>query len=260
MRLLALILSLLVSYSALCSEHILFVLTTADKQTLQNGKVRDTGFFLGEFYIPYRDLINSGHTVSFATIDGQEAPIDPESLKESYWNDKNLIRDALEFTRENQSFKNPATLKQALRDIQKYDALVIPGGQGVMVDLIENQTVTQMIHDFAIVEKPIGLICHSPALLLNLAKIKPNPLAGFSVTSVSIFEELYIENFIMKGKAKHRMLRFQLENSGYEAHSGLPKSSHVEKDKFLVTNQNPYSSEEFSQVFLKTLLEYSQKI
>jgi putative intracellular protease/amidase len=251
--------STLLTVSAVAKENVLFVLTAADKQVLQNGKVRDTGLFLGEFYIPYRDLISKGHQVSFATIDAKPAPVDPESLNPDYWKDHSLIQEAVKFTKTNKDFLNPQSLKYVVGNLNKYDAIVIPGGQGVMVDLIENDTITEILKDFALKKKPIGLICHSPALLVNLAKLDKNPLAGFDVTSVSILEELYIENFIMKGKAKHRMIRFQLENSGYDAHSSLPKWSHVEKDRFLVTNQNPFSSEEFSEVFLETLWEYSKK-
>ncbi|OUR95883.1 hypothetical protein A9Q84_14225 [Halobacteriovorax marinus] len=246
------------TFSSLAGENVLFVLTTADKQELQNGKVRDTGFFLSEFYVPYKEIIDAGHKVVFATIEAKAAPIDPESLKDDYWNDKSLIEEALNFTKNNEAFNQPLSLKQVLENLNQYDAIVIPGGQGVMVDLIENKTISQILLQFALAKKPIGLICHAPALLINLAKFSNNPLEDFDVTSVSIFEELYIENFIMKGKAKHRLIRFQLNDSGYDAHSALPKMSHVEKDRFLVTNQNPFSSEEFSAVFLKTLLEYSK--
>ncbi len=250
------LLTLLVS-NVLAKDHVLFVLTTADKQELQNGKVRNTGFFLNEFYVPYKDIVDAGHEVSFATINAKVAPVDPESLKLDYWVDGNLVNEAFEFTKTDTKFNNPKSLKNALHDFEKYDAIVIPGGQGVMVDLFENDTVTSLIQRFALAKKPIGLICHSPALLVNVAKLGNNPLKGFDVTSVSIFEELYIENFIMDGKAKHRMIRFQLDDHGYNAHSALPKMSHVEKDRFLVTNQNPFSTEEFSEVFLSTLQEYS---
>jgi putative intracellular protease/amidase len=243
----------------MAKEHILFVLTTADKQVLQNGKVRKTGFFLNEFYVPYKEFINAGHEISFATIKGNPAPVDPESLKSDYWNDVNLTEEALEFTRNDPNFIKPKSLLEILNNLEDYDAIVIPGGQGVMVDLIENKTISQILLKFALSQKPIGLICHSPALLINVAKFENNPMKGFDVTSVSIFEELYIEYFIMKGKAKHRMIRHLLDDHGYDSHSALPKMSHVEKDRFLVTNQNPFSSEEFSEVFLKTLEEYSRK-
>ncbi len=259
MKILCLLLLLLTTTFAIAGENVLFVLTTADKQELQNGKIRDTGFFLSEFYIPYKELINAGHTVSFATIEAKSAPIDPESLKLDYWNDKNLLEEAIEFTKSNIGFNGPKSLKSVLNNLNQYDAIVVPGGQGVMVDLIENETISQILLQFALAKKPIGLICHSPALLLNVAKFENNPLKGFDVTSVSIFEELYIEYFIMKGKAKHRLIRFLLDDSGYDSHSALPKMSHVEKDRFLVTNQNPFSSEEFSEVFLSTLQEYSKK-
>jgi len=259
MRLLIVTLITLISTSLLAKEHVLFVLTAANKQELQNGKIRDTGFFLSEFYIPYKDIMDAGHEVSFATIEAKPAPIDPESLKIDYWDDENLIEEAVGFTKTNKAFNNPHSLKYVLNNLKQYDAIVIPGGQGVMVDLIENHTISQILLQFALAKKPIGLICHSPALLINVAKFDNNPLKGFDVTSVSIFEELFIEYVIMKGKAKHRLIRYLLDDSGYDSHSALPKMSHVEKDRFLVTNQNPFSSEEFSEVFLKTLNEYSTK-
>lgn len=258
MNKLTLLLISLITLSSAASEHVLFVLTSANKQVLQNGKSRDTGLFLSEFYIPYKDLVSAGHKVSFATIRAQKAPIDPESLKADYWKDIELLQDAIDFTKTDKSFNNPVSLEKVLKDHHQYDAIIVPGGQGVMVDLIEDENISKILFQFAKDKKAIGLICHSPALLVNVAKLPNNPLSGFEVTSVSIFEELYIENIIMKGKAKHRLIRYQLEDSGYDAHSSLPKMSHVEKDRFLVTNQNPFSSEEFSEVFLKTLLEFSK--
>ena len=52
---------------------------------------------------------------------------------------------------------------------------------------------------FAKENKPTGLICHAPSLILTIPK-EENPYIGFEVNLVSPFEEFVIERFIMKGK------------------------------------------------------------
>jgi hypothetical protein len=59
-------------------------------------------------------------------------------------------------------------------------------------------------------EKQSVLICHAPALILSIPK-EENPFIGYKVNSVTGLEELFIENFVMKGKPENRKISQQLK-------------------------------------------------
>lgn len=63
-------------------KRILFVMSAAKELPLKNGKVyTNTGVFLSEFYLAYKDLVNLGYVVDFATPNGIVSSIDKESYE-----------------------------------------------------------------------------------------------------------------------------------------------------------------------------------
>src|SRR5690554_6553653 len=188
-------------------KTILFVMSAADTLELNNGKkMRQTGVFLNEFYLAYKAVTDAGFLVDFATPNGIAPTIDNESRNDSYWKSKlESKKEALLFIEDNQRFKNPIPLEKAIEKIDTYVGLIIPGGQGLMVDLAYDQNIPVLLRHFANEQKPTGLICHAPSLLLTLRKDN-NPYLGHKVNAVSPFEEFVIENFIMKGKPENRKI------------------------------------------------------
>jgi len=239
------------------SKTILFVLSVADTLELNNGKkLRQTGVFLNELYLPYKEISNAGYNVVFATPDGIPATIDNESINDKYWKDMLRVKkEALSFIKENNEFNNPITLKKAIESKKDYIGLVIPGGQGLMIDLAHNKNIPILLKHFAKEKKPTGLICHAPSLILTIPK-EENPYIGFKVNSVSPFEEFVIERFIMKGKPKSRKIARRLRKLGLKYKRKFPKSNFAVKDRNLVTSQNPYSGTAFNKLYLEALLEY----
>ena len=234
---------------------VLFVLTSAGEQTLANGKTRPTGVFLGELYEAYRSVKAAGFSVTFATPGARPAAIDPESLQDEYWADHPAWRDeALALVEQDTALRTPMSLEEALAQEASFAAVVVPGGQGVMVDLLEDALLHALLVRFGESRRPVGLICHAPALLLRLPE--ENPFKGRAVTSVSGFEEFYIETFIMKGKAEQRAIGRSLAARGYAYDSGRPKADFAVRDGNLVTSQNPYSGPAFSLRFLEALDAY----
>jgi len=68
-------------------------------------------------------------------------------------------------------------LEQAIRNTNNYTGLVIPSGQGLMVNLFYDHNVSSILKHFSQKGKPVGLICHAPALLLSILK-EENPFIG----------------------------------------------------------------------------------
>jgi putative intracellular protease/amidase len=75
------------------------------------------------------------------------------------------------------------------------------------------------------------------------------------VTSVSPFEEFFIETFIMGGKAQDRKIGRQLRRRGYDYDSALPKGDYAVRDCNLVTSQNPFSGPSFLREFRSALVD-----
>ena len=196
------------------SGPVLFVLTAAGEQTLTNGKRRGTGFFLNELYEAHHAVQEAGFEVVFATVDGRPPVVDPESLREKYWRDHpEWLDEARAFVAASAGLARPLTLAAALADEARWSGVVVPGGQGVMIDLFENKDLAALLVRLGATGRPVGLICHAPALLTRLTRDE-NPFIGRAVTSVSGGEEFIIERFIMKGKARERGLQRQLEAQG----------------------------------------------
>ncbi|MBD1434596.1 DJ-1/PfpI family protein [Sphingobacterium sp. DN00404] len=232
-------------------------MSAADTIELNNGqKLRQTGVFLNEFYLAYKSVIDAGHTVDFATPNGIVATIDEESINDKYWK-KNLAlkNEALFFIKTDTLFNHPKTLEEAIDIKSDYIGLIIPGGQGLMVDLMVDNNIPILLKYFAKENKPTGLICHAPSLILTMPKDE-NPYSGFTVNSVSPLEEFVIERFIMKGKPENRKIAKKLKKFGLKYRCGLPKSNFAIRDRNLITSQNPFSGSSFSKLFLEAIIEY----
>lgn len=256
-RTLIIILVLLAKTVSAQNNKILFVMSAADTLQLNNGeKLRQTGVFLNEFYLAYKSVTEAGYTVDFATPNGIVATIDEESINDKYWkNNLEVKNEALIFTKTDSIFNSPKTLEKAIESKSDYIGLIIPGGQGLMVDLKDDINIPILLKYFAKENKPTGLICHAPSLILTIAK-EENPYIGFKVNSVSPFEEFVIERFIMKGKPKNRKIAKRLKKLGLKYRRKLPKANYAVKDRNLVTSQNPFSGTAFNKLYLEALTEY----
>ncbi len=248
------------SLSAQCNK-ILFVMSAEDTIPLNNGqKLRQTGVFLNEFYLAYKSVTEAGYMVDFATPNGMVATIDEESTNDTYWkNNLEIKNKALKFTQSDSSFNSPITLEEVIKTKTDYLGLVIPGGQGLMVDLAKDKHIPVLLKYFAKAHKPTGLICHAPSLILTIPKAE-NPYIGFKVNSVSPIEEFVIERFIMKGKPENRKIAKGLRKMGLKYRRGLPKSNFAVKDRNLVTSQNPFSGSAFNKRYLQALTEYLERM
>lgn len=241
-------------------KKVVMILSAAEAISLNEGeKLRQTGVFLNEFYLAYHSLKQQGYKVDFATPMAQTPNIDKESTEDKYWKDNTELKaQAMAFITRDSAFLNPKSLKYVLEHQNHYIGLVIPGGQGLMVDLAYDKHIPEILKQFAQDQKPTGLICHAPSLLTTIAKHE-NPYKGYKVSAVSPIEEFVIERFIMKGKPEVRKIGKRLRKHGLKYRSGLPKANFAIKDRNLVTSQNPFSSSAFSKLYKQALMEYQDR-
>jgi putative intracellular protease/amidase len=252
---------LLLSQLTLCQEKkVLFVMSAARELPLKNGKsYPQTGVFLNEFFLAYKAIREAGYGVDFATPGAIVPGIDKESYSDKYWKGKaDLKAEAARFVEEDQNFTHPLSLEAVTGQLGDYAGLVVPGGQGLMVDLIRHPTMPGVVKSFSSQGKAVGLICHAPALILSIPR-QENPFIGYRVNAVTGFEEFYIEKFVMKGKPQNRKIGRQLKRLGLHYTKGGPGKNYAVRDRELITSQNPFSSEAFGKLYLEALAEYKAK-
>lgn len=222
---------------------ILMVLTSHD-QLGDTGK--KTGFWLEEFAAPYYVFKDAGAEIVLASPKGGLPPVDPSSDAE----------DAQ--TEATRRFKGDEDAGLALADTavlstvaaNSFDAIFYPGGHGPLWDLAEDTDSIALIEAFAEADRPIGAVCHAPAIFKHPKSKSGKPFVeGRKVTGFTNTEEeaaglTDVVPFLVED---------MLKSNGGDYEKGGDWSSFVVIDGKLVTGQNPASSAEAAEELLKLL-------
>ena len=212
---------------------ILMVLTSHDRLG-DTGK--KTGFWLEEFAAPYYAFKDAGAEVTLASPAGGQPPLDPKSDEP----------DAQ--TEATHRFKADAAAQQALAGTKRlaevdgdgFDAVFYPGGHGPLWDLAEDRDSIRLIESTMAAGKPVGAVCHAPAVLRHAKAADGSPLVkGRQVTGFSNAEEEAVQltkvvPFLLEDELKR--------NGGRYSKADADWGVHVLTDGLLVTGQNPASS------------------
>lgn len=223
--------------------NILMVLTSHD-QLGDTGK--KTGFWLEEFAAPYYVFKDAGASVTLASPKGGQPPLDPKS-------------DAADAqTDATRRFKDDADAQAQLASTQRlaevtidgFDAVFFPGGHGPLWDLAEDADARRLIEAFAAADRPVGAVCHAPAVFRHTQGPDGKPLvSGRRVTGFTNTEE--------DGVGLTDVVPFLVEDmlkaNGGTYEKGADWASFVLTDGKLVTGQNPASSEDAAKALLKLL-------
>ncbi len=222
---------------------ILMVLTSHD--TLGDTGEK-TGFWLEEFAAPYYVLRDAGAEITLASPKGGQPPIDPKSDAEDAQTDAT------------RRFKDDDAAKKALSDTtplsqidaDDYDAVFFPGGHGPMWDLAESSESRRLIEAFAHSDRPVGAVCHAPAVFRHVEGKDGKPLvANRRVTGFTNTEE----EAVGLTDVVPFLLEDMLKEKGGTYEKGADWGSFVLVDGKLVTGQNPASSEEAAKELLNLL-------
>lgn len=223
--------------------NILMVLTSHD--TLGNTGHK-TGFWLEEFAAPYYAFLDAGAQVTLASPKGGQPPIDPNS------DDPGAQTAATERFQADEAARKAlaSTLTLAQVNADDFDALFYPGGHGPLWDLAEDPRSIALIERFQALGKPVGAVCHAPAVLRHTVDANGAPLVkGKQVTGFSNTEEAAVN--------LTDVVPFLVEDM-LKGHGGVYSRaedwhSHVVVDGLLVTGQNPASSDATAHALLKLL-------
>ncbi|WP_264210630.1 type 1 glutamine amidotransferase domain-containing protein [Leisingera thetidis] len=222
---------------------ILMVLTSHDQLGDTGEK---TGFWLEEFAAPYYVLRDAGAAMTLASPKGGQPPLDPKSDAEDART--GATRRFKQDDAAQQALAN--TLKLSSVDAGQFDAVFYPGGHGPMWDLAGSADSRKLIEDFAAAGKPVGAVCHAPAVFRDVRDKNGAPFVkGRRVTGFSNSEE---EAVGLTGVVPF-LLEDMLKEKGGDFRRGDDWGPHVEVDGTLVTGQNPASSEEAAKELLALL-------
>jgi putative intracellular protease/amidase len=222
---------------------ILIVLTSND----QLGDTdRKTGFWLEEFTAPYYAFKDAGADIVLDSPNGGQPPLDPGSDTPDFQTDttERFVQD-----------KDAQVLLANTVDLHTinpddFDAVFYPGGHGLLWDLVENQDSIKLIETFNATGKPIGAVCHAPAVFRHPRKPNGEPLVeGLNVTGFSNSEETAVQLMDVVPFSVEDMLNAR---GGLYA-KGDDWDSFVQTDGQLITGQNPGSSAATAQALLEKM-------
>jgi len=252
------------------NKKILVVMSSESILPLQDGQTHATGFYLNEFGVPAHRLVQEGYELTIATPRGNRPPLDHGSDAASFFKDEaeyTQIKTFVEQTLSGSILK----LSDAAAHLDEYAAVFLPGGHAPMIELMRDPDLRRVLTHFHARALPTALICHAPVALLaaqedaaayqNALQNGGTPQAqrflydGYKATVFSTPEEKDAE-----GGFDAPMLYYPadaLSAAGMVIQNGAKWSSHVTRDRELITGQNPMSDEEFVTVFLTALQESS---
>ena len=213
--------------------NILMVLTSHDQ--LGNTGLK-TGFWLEEFAAPYFVFKDAGATITLASPLGGSPPLDPKS------------DDPSAQTAATERFRSDAGAQALLASTSKlegvsaanFDAVFYPGGHGPLWDLAEDQHSIALIETFARAGKPVAAVCHAPAVLRHTKNADGTPLVqGRQVTGFTNSEEAAVQ----LTEIVPFLVEDMLKKHGGDYSCAADWQPYAVVDGFLVTGQNPASSE-----------------
>jgi len=257
-----------VNATAPSKGKILLVASSETKMELKNHTQMDVGFFLNELAVPAQYLAKQGYTIVMATPSGKAPVMDASSNNAVFFgNDDTAREQASAFV----SSLQPISLKQAVSELHEFDAIFVPGGHAPMTDLMQDKDLGTALQYFHEKGKPTAMICHGPAAALaaipNAAdfrkamvaddikaakrETKNWPYIGYKMTVLSNVEEL-------PGEVKrHTQMPFHVADALQTAGAIVVEdgiyTSHVIRDRELITGQNPASDIALAKELVKVL-------
>ncbi|MEI4263628.1 type 1 glutamine amidotransferase domain-containing protein [Roseovarius sp. D0-M9] len=222
---------------------ILMVLTSHDKLGDTGNK---TGFWLEEFAAPYYVFKDAGADVTLASPKGGQPPVDPTS------DAADAQTDATKRFKSDDAAQKDLANTDVLSTVSAdgYDAIFFPGGHGPLWDLAEDKSSTALIEAFDKCDRPIGAVCHAPAVFKHpkgadgKALVSGKTVTGFTNTEEEGVGLTDVVPFLVED---------MLKSNGGDYQKGDDWASFVVTDGKLVTGQNPASSEEAARKLLALL-------
>lgn len=217
-------------------SRILIVMSAADTWERTDGTAYPTGYWAEELAAPFETFVAAGHTVEFASPGGVLQPLDRHSADPAV-----AGPDCERFVRVAETALRGfgAPLRLADVDPDRYDAIVLPGGHGPVVDLHEDPDLGALLARADADGRIVGAVCHGPAGLLSAT----GPAGGwlFAGRRMAAFTDEE-EQLFGTAEGAPWLLASRLRERGAAYESGPAYQAFTVVDGNLVTGQNPASS------------------
>lgn len=258
---------------------VLVVMSSANSLDLRDGKKYSTGYYLNEFVVPYRKLIEAGYEPVIANPNGDMPVMDANSNNAMFFGGDEAARSAAhKYAQDLKALKNPKTLASVVAEgTSQYVGLFVPGGHAPMADLLKDRNLGKILVSFHESGRPTGIICHGPIVLLA-ALSNPDafvasmisgdgkanslatgwPYAGYRMTVFSTGEEQALEGPSGLGGNVQYYPVNALAEAGAHVDTVANWHSNVIVDRELITAQQPMSAPAFGDVLVKQLNAHQQ--
>jgi len=244
------------------NRKILILVTNAARLTLKDGEKTPSGFWAEEFAVPYEKFIEAGYEVDVATVRGIRPSVDSSSLapemqqwvrpQGAYEDDVAKTKKYKKTIESAKELKNPLDVaKITEKQVAGYVGVYYVGGHGCMEDMPKSEAMGNIAKWANDLNIPIAAVCHGHCGLLTAKDDKGEWLfKGYNLTCFSHDEE--------KATPLYGRIPFVLQDEleklgGKYSKSPVIWGSHAVEDRNLITGQNPYSSAQLADVFLKRL-------
>jgi putative intracellular protease/amidase len=263
-----------ISVAAQSKGKVLVVMSSAKALDLRGGKQYSTGYYLNEFVIPYRKLVEAGYEPVIANPRGDLPVMDANSNNKMFFGgDDGARAEALNYAQGIEQLKRPKTLSSVVSEgTSQYVGLFVPGGHAPMQDLIRDPDLGKILTSFHQSGRTTGIICHGPIVLLSAL---PNPMAflqsmsagdgkanslatgwpyaGYRMTVFSTGEEQALEGPSGLGGNVQFYPVNALAEAGARVETVANWRSNVVVDRELITAQQPMSAPAFAETLVSKL-------
>lgn len=212
------------------------------------------GFWAAELFHPYYEFKKRRYDVTIASPEGGALKLDQLSdpRDASRWSAEDILSLG--------ALNSPDVLAliestPALRDLEfdRYDALVLVGGQGPMFQFRDHDDVKRAVRAFFDGEKPVAAMCHGLAGLLDVKLSDGSYLVdGRTVTGFANVEEDFVDEAAGVTVMPYRIEdELRVRGANY-IQAGLFKAFAV-RDHNLITGQQQYSGEQVADLMIAAL-------
>lgn len=233
------------------SRHILLIVANPSVSTTLGGPV---GFWASELIHPYDEFIKAGCQVTIASPNGGKVEFDSFSDPRDasgYSKDDTLSAQYIDRSEFMELLQNTPAIN--FLDLNKFDAIVVCGGQSPMFSFRQHKTLSQYFSDFYATGKPTAALCHGTCLLLETKLSNGTYLIqGKTITGFANSEEDYADQIVGQ-----KMMPFRIEDEAKKLGANFVTkeafASHAIRDGNLITGQQQNSGAATAKLVLAAL-------
>jgi putative intracellular protease/amidase len=212
------------------------------------------GFWAAELTHPYYAFDRVRYGVTIASPDGGRVEVDALSdpRDESKWSADDLISMGFLSTPELASLLADTPRLTDL-DLDRFDALVVCGGQAPMFQFREHEDLKRTIAAFYEAEKPTAVLCHGVSALIDVRLSDGSYLvAGRTLTGFANVEEDFSDKSVGQRVMPYRIEDELRKRGANYVQAGLFKAFAV-RDGRLITGQQQYSGAKVAELVIAAL-------